>query len=163
MNIGAGMAVIVSLIAAIVFVGFDAGSNADYIFAANTATTAKSRVAADLSRLRDQEKLAGPILVNLLNRVPQKDTLSISFPGYVRSLGQKYNASSSSKFGEEKREANFNSIKFNIMVQGDYSSAVSFLNEFEKAPYMINIASFSIIRQSEKYVLAIDGDVMFRD
>ena len=145
-----------------VLVGIDAGKNADYIFATNTAITSRSRIAADLSRLREQKALADPILNNLLAKVPDKDSL-FAFSAYVKALATEHNATSSLRFGEESQQDGFNSIRFNINAQGDYSSAVDFLNDFDNVPYFINISSFSIIRQAEKYTVVIEGDIMFRE
>ena len=162
LNIGIGFGILLIFILAMVIVGIDAKKNADYIFETNTVITSRSRIAADLSRLREQKVLADPILNDLLAKVPDKDSL-FSFSAYIKSLAARHNATSSLRFGEESQEEGFNSIRFNINAQGDYSSAVDFLNDFDSVPYFINTSSFSIIRQAEKYTVVIEGDIMFRE
>ncbi len=147
---------------AIILIGIDAKKNADFIFATNTAISSKSRVAADLARLRAEDKEADPIFNELIAKIPNEDSI-LSFSVYVKSLAEKHNAVSSFRFGEEIRGTDYNSIKFNASAQGDYASVVKFLNEFEDAPYFINIANFSIIKQAEKYTAVIDGNIMFRN
>lgn len=160
LNIGAGLTALVLFILAIVLIGIDAEKNSEFIFATNAAISSKSRIAADLARLRDQEKLAEPILAALKAKIPDEDSI-LTFSVYVKSLAEKHNATSTFRFGEETRGADFNSIRFNASAQGDYASVVRFLNEFENAPYFINITNFSIIKQQEKYSGVIDGNIMF--
>ncbi len=162
LNVGVSFGIILMLALAIVLIGIDAKKSADDIFAMNTAISSRSKIAADLSRLREQEKTAEPILNNLLSKIPDEDSI-LSFSVYVKSLAEKHRAVSSFRFSEEIRGDDYNSIKFNASAQGDYDSIISFMNEFEDAPYLINIASFSVIRQAEKYTAVIDGNIMFRN
>lgn len=162
LNIGASLAVFAVLGVAMSLLGIDSKKNSDYIAEVNSGITDRRRAASDLARLKSQAEVAEPILNELISKIPNRDSL-FAFSVYVKSLADKYNSTSSLKFGEETKGDKFNNIRFSLNVQGDYSSVIRFLNDFESVPYFVNVLSFSIIRQGDRYSVVIDGNIMFRE
>ena len=161
MSAGVIFAVLLGLIAAIVFIGADAGRNADGIFMATALVNSRSKAITNLSRLNDEAKIADPLLSDLARRLPDKDSL-VDFLTYVKSLAAKYNGLSTSKFGEEFSGIGFSSIKFNISVAGDYASLLKFINDLDRSPYFINVTAINLVKQADKYNVLMDGSIMFK-
>ena len=160
LNVGASLGIIAVLVTLIFLLGVDIRNTAESVFADSSYADAKSRVAGDLSRLRDQYKAAEPVLSALTKKIPEKDSL-LSFSVYIKSLAEKYNALSTLRFGEEDKE--MSAVKFSIRLEGGYSSVSNFINEIDKSPYFINVLSIDIVGQSNKYNATIDGNIMFRN
>lgn len=162
LNIGITLGTLLLVGFGIIFLGIDAKGNADYIFRTTAALGSRAQVASDLARLREEEKTADPMLTELLRRIPTRDSLLLNFSIYSRNLGLSHNITSNLKFVAEEPRDSFNVSKFDLAAQGDYLSLIRFFSEFDKSPYVINILSFSLVRQGDRYSLSVSGEIMFR-
>lgn len=162
-HLGIGLGLVVVLAGAILFFGADLLAKSEGIFSANSKIALRAKTAIDLSRLREESKVAGPMMDSLDKRIPDKDSL-LGFSVAVRALTAKNGGLATTvRFGDESVGEGLKTIKFTINTQIEYASILKFLSDFDGMEYFKNASSINIIKQSDKYNLQIDGDIVFKE
>ncbi|MBI2010682.1 MAG: hypothetical protein HYS89_00365, partial [Candidatus Colwellbacteria bacterium] len=119
----------------------------------------------ELSRLREEAKLAEPRLASLRDFFPKRDEL-FTFSDDLQSLASSNNLGLSFSFGgEEKGESGKpGRADFTGTVQGGYPGILEFIQGLEELDYLANLVSFDIIAEgNNRYNATLKGEIFFSD
>lgn len=163
-NLSIALGVLLIIVIVLGYLGFDISKKADSI--SETQANLLKRVIniTNLTKLKEQERVADAALFKLNNALPKRDSL-FSVSRDLGDMAKNRSLSFASKFGEEiaAKDGKPGFIRLEMNVAGSYDNLVGFVRDIEVSNYFINLLNFDIIRQSGRFSGLLNGGVFFND
>lgn len=148
----------------VIYLGFDISDKADFIYETQTKLFKRVIGISNLTKLKEQEKVADVALFKLNSALPNRDTL-FSVNRDVGDFARSRSLSFGSKFGEEvsPKDDKPGFIRLEMNTSGTYPDLVAFIKDTEASNYFINLLSFDIVRQETKFNAILNSELFFSD
>lgn len=159
-TIGVGIIIIVVLITALIFIGFDISKKAIKVSESKQDIYFRSNIIKSLSILRSDINKIQPYIYGLNNVLPTKDQL-INFPRELSLIASQNKINLSFNFSGENSNDRLKWIELTGTAEGDFINIINFLKSIENSNYSVKIDNIDFNEKDDVSKTIFNGKVFY--